>query len=122
MILCHKDHPLTVMPGVSGDRGCVRCKKLMVDDAPVITHIADARGRYWCIECVVLTLGQHTRIEEDRPDARYTWDFPIVFAHGCSADHDPGLACKHGACCVDCKPKACAKSTYEWFKNRSDPQ
>lgn len=119
-VLAHRDHPMSAIPGTPGDRGCPRCKRVM-QQSDTDTVVADARGRYWCLECVALTLGQHTRIDEDRPTCRYTWDFPIVFAHGCSADHDPGIACKHGAACSDCMPHVCSKRSYAWFKNRSDP-
>lgn len=39
-----------------------------------------------------------------------------VYAHGCSAAHDPGLACKHGAACFDCLPKRCFRNAAPWYR------
>ena len=40
----------------------------------------------------------------------------IDYAHGCSAQHTPGIACKHGPCCFDCIAPRClgAKTTASW--------
>lgn len=39
-----------------------------------------------------------------------------VYAHRCSAEHDPGLACKHGAACFDCMPKRCFANCVHWYR------
>lgn len=56
-----------------GDRGCPDCGKVAAEAA---VYIVDARDRYWCASCAADALGEITRRTEDRPDARYRWDFP----------------------------------------------
>lgn len=40
----------------------------------------------------------------------------LVYAHGCSAAHDPGVRCKHGAACFDCMPPRCFRVSEAWYR------
>lgn len=62
--------------GTDSDRGCPTCKRVASDDDTVVF---DARGRYWHQRCVVDTLAEHTRRDEDRgANFNYRWRFDFV--------------------------------------------